>query len=97
MQRWRYDKRGVGKSSGDFNTAFTFDFARDVVAAVQFLKEERTDIDGNNIGLVGHSEGGLISFIVASQSTDVAFMVSMAGAVMAQTLMMYYYKRRCKF
>lgn len=79
----RYDKRGIGKSSGDFNTASTFDFAQDVLAAVQFLKQ-RTDIDTQRIGLVGHSEGGLISFIVASQSPDVAFVVSMAGAVITK-------------
>lgn len=76
----RYDKRGIGKSGGNFNTASTFDFAQDVFAALQFLKQ-RTDIDTHRIGLVGHSEGGLISFIVASQSSDVAFVVSMAGAV----------------
>lgn len=80
----RYDKRGVGKSGGNFNTAFTFDFARDVEAAIQFLKHDRSDIDIHNIGLVGHSEGGLISFIVASQSRDLAFMVSMAGAVITK-------------
>ncbi len=76
----RYDKRGIGKSGGVFNTAFTFDFAQDVLAAVQFLKQ-RPDIDTQKIGLVGHSEGGLISFIVASKSPDVAFMISMAGGV----------------
>ena len=76
----RYDKRGMGKSGGIFDTASTFDFAHDVLAAVQFLKQ-RSDIDAQNIGLVGHSEGGLISFIVASQSPHVAFMISMAGAV----------------
>lgn len=76
----RYDKRGIGKSDGNFNTTSTFDFAQDVLAAVQFLKQ-RSDIDTHRIGLVGHSEGGLISFIVASQSPDVAFVVSMAGAV----------------
>ena len=80
----RYDKRGIGKSGGDFNTAFTFDFAQDVAAGIQFLKQNRSDIDTHNIGLVGHSEGGLISFIVASQSHDLAFIVSMAGAVVTK-------------
>lgn len=67
-----YDKREIGKSEGNFESVFTFDFAQDVVAAVQFLKR-RSDIDTHNIGLVGHSEGGLISFMVASQSPDVVF------------------------
>ncbi len=79
----RYDKRGIGKSGGIFDTASTFDFAQDVLAAVQFLKQ-RSDIDAQNIGLVGHSEGGLISFIVASQSPHIAFMISMAGAVITR-------------
>lgn len=82
---FRYDKRGVGKSGGVFQTAFTFDFAQDVMAAVHFLKQSRSDIDTQNIGLVGHSEGGFISFIVASKSHDVAFMISMAGMVITKT------------
>ena len=77
----RYDKRGVGKSGGVFDmTVTSADLAGDVMAAVEFLKN-RTDIDAQNIGLAGMSEGGLISFMVASQSSDVAFVVSMAGAV----------------
>jgi ubiquinone/menaquinone biosynthesis C-methylase UbiE/alpha/beta superfamily hydrolase len=77
----RYDKRGVGKSGGIFDmTVTSADLAGDVVAAVEFLKN-RDDIDTHNIGLAGMSEGGLISFMVASQSSDLAFVVSMAGAV----------------
>ena len=77
----RYDKRGVSKSSGVYDmTCTSADLAGDVIAAVEFLKN-RTDIDTQNIGLAGHSEGGLISFMVASQSPDVAFVVSLAGAV----------------
>ncbi len=77
----RYDKRGVGKSGGSFDmTVTSADLAGDVMAAVGFLKN-RDDIDTQNIGLAGMSEGGLISFMVASQSLDVAFVVSMAGAV----------------
>ena len=77
----RYDKRGVGKSTGVYDMMCTSaDLAGDVMAAVEFLKN-RDDIDTQNIGLAGHSEGGLISFIVASKSSDVAFVVSLAGAV----------------
>ena len=79
----RYDKRGVGKSGGTYDTASTLDFAQDVLAAVQFLKQ-KSDVDIQHIGLVGHSEGGLISFIVASKSPDVAFLVSMAGVVISK-------------
>lgn len=74
----RYDERGTAQSEGDFSTATTFDLAKDVEAVINFLKE-RTDIDTSKIGLVGHSEGGLIAPIVASTNTNVAFIVMLAG------------------
>ena len=77
----RYDKRGTGTSSGVFNMTITSaDLAGDVLAALEFLKN-RSDIDTKKIGFVGTSEGGFIAFMAASQSPDVAFVVSMAGAV----------------
>ncbi len=72
----RFDDRGVGKSSGNFGTATTLDFADDVEAAVNFLKNDR---NVRNIGLVGHSEGGMIAPLVARRSRDVAFIVLLAG------------------
>ncbi|RMF63733.1 MAG: alpha/beta hydrolase, partial [Calditrichaeota bacterium] len=66
------------KSGGDFKSATTEDFASDVLAAVQFLKT-RSEIDARQIGLVGHSEGGLIAPMVAARSRDVAFIVLLAG------------------
>lgn len=74
----RYDDRGFGKSTGDFKTATSVDFAADVLAGVAYLKT-RQDINPKKIGLVGHSEGGLIAPMVAAQSSDVAFIVLMAG------------------
>lgn len=74
----RYDDRGIGKSKGNFGTATTFDFASDVEAAIKYLKT-RKDINHKKIGLVGHSEGGLIAPIVASQNKDVAFTILLAG------------------
>lgn len=74
----RLDDRGVGGSSGRFATATTEDFASDVLAAVRFLKTRR-EIDAKRIGLVGHSEGGLIAPIAAVRSKDIAFLVLMAG------------------
>lgn len=74
----RYDDRGFGKSSGSFKGSTTFDFAADAEAAVSFLKS-RTDIDSKKIGLIGHSEGGLIAPIVASKNKDVAFIILLAG------------------
>lgn len=75
----RFDDRGFGESTGDFNTATTADFATDVESAVTYLKS-RKDIDKTNIGLIGHSEGGLIAPFVASNSKDIDFIVLMAGS-----------------
>ena len=72
----RFDDRGVGESTGNFGMATSFDFAEDVEAAVSFLKNNRKV---RNIGLIGHSEGGMIAPIVASRSKDVAFIVLLAG------------------
>lgn len=74
----RFDDRGVAKSEGNFAEATSVDFARDVTSAVEFLKT-RMEIDPNQIGLIGHSEGGIIAPMVASESSDVAFIVLLAG------------------
>jgi fermentation-respiration switch protein FrsA (DUF1100 family) len=74
----RVDDRGVGGSTGNFSQATTEDFAGDVLAGIEYLKS-REDIDPARIGLIGHSEGGLIAPIVTVESPDVAFIVMMAG------------------
>lgn len=74
----RYDDRGVEESTGDFDNATSADFATDVESAVEYLKS-RKEIDKKNIGLVGHSEGGLIAPMVAAESEDIAFIVLLAG------------------
>ena len=74
----RYDDRGVGLSKGDFKTATSADFATDVESAITYLKT-RKEINKKQIGLVGHSEGGLIAPMVASKSKDVNFIVLLAG------------------
>lgn len=74
----RYDDRGVGKSSGDFASATTPDLASDVEAGLAFLGS-RGDINPHKIGLIGHSEGGLIAPMVAERDASVAFLVLMAG------------------
>ncbi|HBS48416.1 TPA: alpha/beta hydrolase [Candidatus Dependentiae bacterium] len=76
----RFDKRGVGKSTGDYAVATSRDFADDVIAGIKYLKT-RKEIDPNKIGLIGHSEGGMIACMLAAESKDVAFLVSMAGVV----------------
>jgi hypothetical protein len=74
----RFDDRGIAQSTGDHSTATSEDFAKDVLAAVNFLKT-RNEIDKTKIGLIGHSEGGMIAPLVAVQSQDVAFIIMMAG------------------
>lgn len=74
----RVDDRGVGKSTGSLAKATTEDLAEDVLAGVEFLKE-RKEINAKQIGLIGHSEGGLIAPMVATQSKEVAFIVLLAG------------------
>lgn len=74
----RYDDRGVAKSEGDFKTATSLDFASDVEAAIVYLKT-RKEVNKKKIGLIGHSEGGIIAPMVASKSKDVNFIVLLAG------------------
>jgi pimeloyl-ACP methyl ester carboxylesterase len=74
----RYDDRGFGKSTGDFSQATTAGFAQDVLSAVNYLKS-RKDINPNQIGLIGHSEGGIIAPLAANQCTDIAFIITMAA------------------
>lgn len=74
----RSDKRGLGKSGGDFAAATTFDFASDIEAALAFLRS-RPGIDTRRIGLAGHSEGGLVGAIVAVRDPALSFLVLMAG------------------
>ena len=73
----RYDDRGFGQSTGNYGNATTADFATDVKAAIAYLKT-RKEIDPNGIGLIGHSEGGLVAPMVAAD-TEVAFMVLLAA------------------
>lgn len=74
----RYDKRGIGKSTGNYSAATTKDFASDALAGVNYLMTLK-QIDHKEIGLIGHSEGGEIAPIVADESPNVAFIVLMAG------------------
>lgn len=75
----RADDRGIGKSSGDFSTATTADFATDTEAGIAYLKT-RTEVNPKMIGLIGHSEGGVIAPMIAARNSDVAFIVMLAGS-----------------
>lgn len=74
----RVDDRGMGQTTGDFDTSSSLDFAGDVEAGIRYLLS-RSDVDPAHIGLLGHSEGGLIAPMVASGDPRVAFLVLLAA------------------
>ncbi len=74
----RFDDRGVGASGGDFASATSEDFTADALAALSFLRA-RPEVASDRVGIVGHSEGGLIAPMAANRSADVAFVVMLAG------------------
>ncbi|TYP76978.1 hypothetical protein BD809_101124 [Aquimarina intermedia] len=74
----RFDDRGVGQSQGDFSKATTLDFADDVASAVDYLSS-RKDFNFKEIGLIGHSEGGIIAAMVANKRDAVDFIILLAS------------------
>jgi uncharacterized protein len=74
----RVDDRGIGGSDMGSLSVTSENFAEDVLAGVNFLKQ-RKQIDPRMIGLIGHSEGGMIAPMVAARSKDVSFIVLLAG------------------
>jgi alpha/beta superfamily hydrolase len=74
----RFDDRGIAMSKGEFTLATTLDFATDVEAALQYL-QKRKEIDQKKIGLIGHSEGGIIAPMVANKSKNISFIILLAG------------------
>ena len=74
----RLDDRGVGGTDLGSLSATSENFAEDVLAGVNFLKQ-RKEIDPAMIGLIGHSEGGMIAPMVAARTKDVSFIVLLAG------------------
>lgn len=75
----RYDDRGVGGSEGEVLNATSMDFSYDAEAAFDYLRS-RKEINAVQIGILGHSEGGIINFMVSARRPEVAFLVSLAGS-----------------
>ncbi len=73
-----YDKRGVGKSTGNWSEASFEDLADDAVAGARFL-QARTDVAPNQIGFWGQSQGGWIAALAASRFPDAAFAIALSG------------------
>jgi pimeloyl-ACP methyl ester carboxylesterase len=74
---YRYDDRGVGGSTGNTGLSTTSDFADDALAAISALSEH-AELDASQIGLIGHSEGGVVAPLAAQRSESVAFVVLIA-------------------
>lgn len=74
----RYDDRGVGQSKGNPTLSTSADFANDAAAAVDYLRS-RKEINTKNIGIIGHSEGGMIAPMLAANDKNIAFLVLLAG------------------
>jgi pimeloyl-ACP methyl ester carboxylesterase len=84
----RVDDRGVGESTGKYEESTNTDFASDIISGIEFLKMQK-EINPNKIGLIGHSEGGVIAPLVASNNPDIAFIVLMAGPGLALEQILY--------
>lgn len=76
----RIDDRGIGKTTGTLNNVTSADFAADVEAGIAYLKT-RPEVDKTKIGLIGHSEGGVIAPIVAARHPELNFIVMWAGPI----------------
>ena len=92
----RYDDRGIGESTGDYIEATEPDFIRDAEAALRYLAG-RKEIDSEQVGVLGHSEGSLIGAQVSANNPQVAFVISLAGgAVDGYTLLLRQTERQAQ-
>ncbi|WP_291787821.1 alpha/beta fold hydrolase [Cecembia sp.] len=78
----RYDERGVGESEGEFSTASTLDFKDDAIQALKYL-QTLNFVNPDKVGIIGHSEGGLITWMMAKEAEEIGldFILSLAGPV----------------
>ena len=74
----RYDDRGYGKSTGDVENATTYDLSLDAESVVKFIRND-SRLKNMKVGIIGHSEGGIIAPMVAARNSDVDFVVMLAG------------------
>ncbi len=89
----RYDDRGVSESTGDFSAATTGDFGEDAAAAVGYLRS-RPEFKEIPLGILGHSEGGMIAPLVAMASSEVSFIILLAGPGVGLDSLMLDQRRR---
>ena len=88
----RVDDRGKGMSGGDYALSSMNDFKGDTEAATAFLRK-RKDIDTAKIGLIGHSLGGVLAPMIASEDKNIAFIILLAGTGMRGDKLMLLQKK----
>jgi uncharacterized protein len=74
----RVDDRGMGKTTGEFRQATSKDFADDAIVSLNYLRG-RKEVDQKRIGLIGHSEGGMLAQMIAAERNDINFIVLLAA------------------
>jgi hypothetical protein len=84
----RVDDRGKGKTTGDVMTATSKDFSEDAEVSLEYLKS-RKETDKGKIGLIGHSEGGMIAEMIAAKRKDISFIIMLAGPGVKITQLMH--------
>ncbi|MEM6377365.1 MAG: alpha/beta hydrolase [Bacteroidota bacterium] len=89
----RYDDRGVASSEGDHAIATSEDFAEDTKAAIAYLRQQ-DQFKNSPIGIIGHSEGGMIAPMVAAEDKELDFIVLLAGPGVANDELMYLQNKR---
>jgi len=83
----RVDDRGVGKTTGNVDTATSADFAKDATVSFEYLKK-LPQVNRKHMGLMGHSEGGMIAQMMAADRKDIDFVVFLAGPGVRTTILM---------
>lgn len=76
----RYDERGVGESEGQFSSATSVDFKEDAIYALDYLRS-LSYVENQKVGLIGHSEGGLIAWLIGAEKNKADFLISLAPPV----------------
>jgi len=84
----RADDRGIGESTGQFVGSTMEDFAQDALGGLEFLKA-RPEIQKAKIGILGHSEGGIVAPMVAGRVPDIAFLVLLAASAVTGEELLY--------
>jgi pimeloyl-ACP methyl ester carboxylesterase len=77
----RYDDRGAAESTGDFAQATSLDFAEDALAVWHFARKIE-GVDRTRVGLLGHSEGGIIGPTIAAWQREVGFLILIAPPIL---------------